>query len=157
MNVDLIDMGNFLADEPDQNEEGAQSMLSSQRLSTRSTEYSEFFPDEVIGLREHSEASVLIPVTNPTHPTNPYQKEEKPIFNLVRSNETVQSDFLKTSKLWRCLECLNLDEYNKYFDVTTQEVVDRLKYTLYGHYLGMKPVAFTNQTSYQNVNAQTQN
>jgi len=71
MNVDLIDMGKFLADEPDQIEEGAQSMLSTQRLSTRSTEYSDLFTDEVIGLREHSEASVLIPVANPSHPIDP--------------------------------------------------------------------------------------
>jgi len=46
-------------------------MLSTQRLSTRSTEYSDLFTDEVIGLREHSEASVLIPVANPSHPIDP--------------------------------------------------------------------------------------
>ena len=93
-------------------------------------------------LRDHSEATVLI--------NNPYNQEEQPKINLTRANSDNaipddSGDFLKTSRLWRCLACLKLGDYSKYFNVSTKDVGARLKYTLYGHYTGMARPSFINE------------
>ena len=67
----------------------------------------DFLQDEDVLLRDHCEATVLI--------DNPNNREEKPKINLVRQNDSIpddKDDFLKTSKLWRCLSCLKLGDYS---------------------------------------------
>ena len=71
----------------------------------------------------------------------------------MRSDNTEVSDnFLQNSFVWRCLKCLNLGDYSKYFDVTTEEVKERLKFTLYGHFVGAKrPSQIVDQESNEAV------
>ena len=98
-------------------------------------------------LRDHSEATVLI--------SNPHDQEEKPKINLTRQTANAipddSGDFLKTSRVWRCLSCLKLGDYSKYFNVSTKDVGARLKYTLYGHYLGMARPSFINEQTYSGL------
>ena len=111
----------------------------------------DFMADDEISLRDHTEAQVLI--------NNPYDKQEQPKMNLVRASAFVpddKDDFIKSSKVWRCLACIKLGDYSKYFNVTTTEVVSRLKYTFYGHYTGMQRPSFINEQTYQGLAVQSQ-
>ena len=57
--------------------------------------------------------------------------------NIVREGQGGQDSFLQQSWVWRCLSCVNLGDYTQYFDVTTKDVLARLKYTLIGHFTNM--------------------
>ena len=107
----------------------------------------DFLDDEEIGFRDHSEARILAPIANPQN------SKEQPKIALTRPSD--QDDFLKSSKVWRCLSCLHLGEYSKYFNVTTKEVKQRLKYTLYGHFTGMPRPSFINEQTYTGLAAQS--
>ena len=98
----------------------------------------DFLADDEIGLRDHSESQVITPITNPM------RAEEKPKINLTRVDDP-SAEFLQSSRVWRCLSCLKLGDYSKYFDTTSKEVGTRLKYTLYGHYTGMQRPSFINE------------
>ncbi len=115
--------------------------------SSATTMHTDFLDDDEIALRDHSEARILTPVANPKN------SSEQPKINLVRTDD--KDDFLKSSKVWRCLSCLHLGEYSKYFNVTTKEVVERLKYTAYGHFTVMQRPSFINEQTYQGLSAQS--
>lgn len=51
---------------------------------------------------------------------------------------TAENDFIGSSKIWRLLSCLKLGDYHKYFNVSTEEVKQRLKYAMMGHFTGME-------------------
>ena len=114
MNVDLIDMNAFMADEPQEDlvsfpTRGSDGSDSSRDQASTMLETVDFLQDDEIGLRDHSESQVITPISNP------YSKgtDKKPEFNLVSSHESAgQDDFLKSSRVWRCLSCLHLGEYS---------------------------------------------
>ena len=141
MNVDLIDMNAFVMDEEEEKTEASSQQPQATIQNT------DFLQDEDVLLRDHSEATVLI--------SNPHDQEEKPKINLTRQTTNVipddSGDFLKTSRVWRCLACLKLGDYSKYFNVSTKDVGARLKYTLYGHYLGMARPSFINEQTYSGM------
>lgn len=160
MAVDLIDMNAFVGDDDDDEESSAMRGLDSSRstsdkaiagMPTSETvlHTEDFLQDDTVMLRDHSDATVLI--------NNPYNQEEKPKISLVRSNVIPDdtNDFIKTSKVWRCLSCLRLGDYSKYFNVSTQDVASRLRYTLYGHYTGMKRPTFVAESTYTGVAMQS--
>ena len=51
---------------------------------------------------------------------------------------------------------MHLGEYSKFFNVTTKDVVERLKYTTYGHFTGMPRPSFINEQTYSGMSAQSQ-
>ena len=53
--------------------------------------------------------------------------------------------------MWRCLSCFNLGDYGKYFDVSTKDVLARLRYTLIGHFTQMPRPSNIDQQSYHGV------
>ena len=64
-----------------------------------------------------------------------------------QNNAEVSDNFLQSSFVWRCLSFLHLGDASKYFDVTTEEVKERLKFTLYGHFIGARrPSQIVEQT-----------
>lgn len=139
MNVDLIDMNAFVMDDEEDTETGGdseQAPLATKHSDGSDTNSShavttvDFLEDDEIGLRDHSEASVLT-----SQITNPYNLKEKPKINLVRDEG--HESFFQNSFVWRCLACINLGDYTQYFDVTTKDVLLRLKYTLVGHFTRM--------------------
>lgn len=116
------------------------SNMATASNSSSSVLDTDFMGDDEVMLRDHTEAQVLI--------ANPYDKEEEPKMNLIRASAFVpddKDDFIKSSKVWRCLACIKLGDYSKYFNVNTKEVASRLKYTLYGHYTGMQRPSFINE------------
>ena len=58
--------------------------------------------------------------------------------NLVRQRKSSGGFFSEDSKLLYCLSCIKIDSFQKYFDVTTEEVKERLNFAVLGHFKGMK-------------------
>ncbi len=88
MNVDLIDMNAFMGDEPQEENATSRTKISDgSDQSHGNSLQTDFLADDEIGLRDHSEATVLTPIVNP------YGEERKTQFNLV-SHEPSKDDFL---------------------------------------------------------------
>ena len=74
-------------------------------------------------------ASTFVPGEDPIQLTNfddaqaflvqPIQPGSLPI-NLVRQRKSSQGFFSDDSKLIRCLTCIKVEDFQKYFDVTTE-------------------------------------
>ena len=74
MNVDLIDMNKFMGDDDDDDEENKTTVEASMTKlsdgseganSTTGVMTTDFLEDDEIGLRDHSDARVLTPISNP--------------------------------------------------------------------------------------------
>jgi hypothetical protein len=95
--------------------------------------------DELVGLRTYSSGESQVLISNAKPKTQPAAKQV-PI-NLVRNttNSSTSGGFLPgDSSLWRCLSCINLGSYQKYFDVTTAQVKERIYFAMVGHFTGMQ-------------------
>lgn len=84
---------------------------------------------EDIALRTFDDASALIPPRQSPKRAGP--------INLVRNRQTSQGFFKSESRLLACFSCCKVVDGQKYFDVTTELVVERLRFAAIGHLLGM--------------------
>lgn len=66
----------------------------------------------------------------------PAKTEPIPI-NLVRTRNSHEGFFPDDSYLVRCFSCIKVSNYNKYFEVTTLQVKERLLFAFSGHFVGM--------------------
>ena len=82
---------------------------------------------EDVSLRTFEDAEALLPA----------KTEQIPI-NLVRTRNSHEGFFPDDSYLVRCFSCIKVSDYTKYFDVTTVQVKERLRFALTGHFVGME-------------------
>jgi hypothetical protein len=81
---------------------------------------------EDVQMRTFEDAEALLPAKNVPIP-----------INLVRTRNSHEGFFPDDSYLVRCFRCIKVSDYTKYFEVTTLQVKERLRFALIGHFVGM--------------------
>jgi hypothetical protein len=54
----------------------------------------------------------------------------------VRGARKADGFFESDSRLVKCFSCCSVTDYQKYFDVTTDQVIQRLRFAIMGHFSG---------------------
>jgi hypothetical protein len=81
---------------------------------------------EDVQMRTFEDAEALLPA-----------KTEPIPINLVRTRNSHEGFFPDDSYLVRCFSCIKVSDYTRYFEVTTFQVKERLRFALIGHFVGM--------------------